>query len=196
MPTILSHIAVPLAVKLGVRSTPISIRLLVLSIICCVLPDIDVIAFKFGIPYESQWGHRGFTHSVGFAAILGVIASFYSRYLGSNRRLTVFLIIFLVTFSHALLDAATNGGLGCALLWPFSEERYFLPWTPIQVSPIGIERFLTDRGMVVLQSELIWVWLPSVFLAGFIFISEVFITLLWINYVRIRQRAIETQWKL
>ena len=26
---------------------------------CAVLPDADVLAFRFGIPYESVWGHRG-----------------------------------------------------------------------------------------------------------------------------------------
>ncbi len=55
----------------------------------------------------------------------------------------------------------TNGGLGCALWAPFSNERLFFPWRPIQVSPIAVDRFFSREGWQVLQSELVWVWLPS-----------------------------------
>ena len=54
--------------------------------------------------------------------------------------------------SHALLDIFTNGGLGCALFWPFDLTRYFAPWTPIPVSPIGLG-YLSLYGMFVAVSE-------------------------------------------
>ena len=41
--------------------------------------------------------------------------------------------------SHALLDTLTDGGLGAALLWPFNFTRYFAPWRPIPVAPIGLD---------------------------------------------------------
>jgi inner membrane protein len=66
--------------------------------------------------------------------------------------------------SHGLLDALTNGGLGPALLWPFSAERYFAPITPIRVSPIGTN-FFGPRALPVLLSEMKWVWLPTAGLA-------------------------------
>jgi inner membrane protein len=68
------------------------------------------------------------------------------------------------TASHGILDAFTNGGLGIAFLWPFSSERYFAPYQVIEVSPIGISRFLSSRGLAVLESELVWVWAPCVVL--------------------------------
>ena len=40
-----------------------------------------------------------------------------------------------------LLDTLTDGGLGIALLWPFSDARYFAPWRPIPVAPIGRRLF-------------------------------------------------------
>ena len=160
MPTIMSHLAVPLALKLGLRQSEIPGKLLLLAMFCAILPDFDVLAFKFGIAYESPWGHRGFSHSFFFAALVGVFASAFSYGLRC-RPMLVFSVIFLSTASHALLDAATNGGLGCALFWPFTDQRYFLPWTPIAVSPIGIKNFLSDRGAVVLLSEFYWVWLPA-----------------------------------
>ena len=63
--------------------------------------------------------------------------------------------------SHALLDAMTNGGLGVALYWPFSLERIFLPFRPIQVSPIEVSSFFTEWGFRVIASELILVLIPA-----------------------------------
>jgi inner membrane protein len=68
----------------------------------------------------------------------------------------------LVTLSHPLLDMLTNGGLGIALFAPLSGQRYFLPWRPIEVSPIGV-RFFSARGLEVVVSEIVWVWLPALF---------------------------------
>ncbi len=71
--------------------------------VCSVIPDFDVIGFRFGIRYGDFWGHRGY--------------------------------------------------------------RYFLPGRPIHVSPIRVGRFFSERGFAVLQSELVWIWLPAALLA-------------------------------
>jgi inner membrane protein len=63
-----------------------------------------------------------------------------------------------------LLDALTNGGRGIAFFSPLTNERYFFPWRPIQVSPIGAG-FFTARGLRVLVSESVWIWLPSAIIA-------------------------------
>jgi inner membrane protein len=68
--------------------------------------------------------------------------------------------LFACTASHPLLDALTNGGLGVALFWPWSDARLFAPWRPIAVSPIGAG-FFSARGLAVLGSDLRWVWLPT-----------------------------------
>lgn len=77
----------------------------------------------------------------------------------------------------------TNGGLGVAFLAPFSAERYFFGWRPMLVSPIGIHRFFSERGLAVLQSEIVWVWIPSLLL----------ITATWITGRRtgVKNRAAE-----
>ena len=54
----------------------------------------------------------------------------------------------LVLASHGILDTFTDGGLGCALLWPFSDERFFAPWRPLPVAPIG-RAFLSAAGLHV-----------------------------------------------
>jgi inner membrane protein len=66
-----------------------------------------------------------------------------------------------VTASHGALDALTNGGLGVAFFAPFSNARYFFPWRPVEVSPIGVAPFFSEWGVRVLESELVWLWLPA-----------------------------------
>ncbi|WP_162428598.1 metal-dependent hydrolase [Pontibacter pudoricolor] len=135
-----------------------------LGVACTIVPDADVVMFKFGVPYEHLFGHRGFSHSLVFAALLGVIVTtlFYrSVKLISKQGLLFILFFTLCTASHSLLDALTNGGLGVAVFAPFDNTRYFLPWRPIQVSPIGVGNFFSEWGWRVIKSELVWVGLPA-----------------------------------
>jgi inner membrane protein len=71
-----------------------------------------------------------------------------------------------VTASHGALDALTNGGLGVAFFAPFDATRYFFPWRPVEVSPIGVAAFFSQRGLEVFVSELLWLWLPAAALVG------------------------------
>jgi inner membrane protein len=135
-----------------------------LGMFCAVVPDADAIGFKMGIAYESVWGHRGITHSFFFAVLLSwtVVHFFYGEEKFLNRRwLALFTFFFLATASHSILDAMTTGGLGVAFFAPFDNTRYFFPFRPIQVSPIGIANFFSEWGWRVLKSEFIWVWIPS-----------------------------------
>lgn len=129
---------------------------------CTILPDVDVIAFRFGIPYGAMFGHRGFLHLLVFAALLSVVlVGFFARFgVRRSSRLALFVYFFLCTASHGVFDAMTSGGLGVAFFAPFSAERYFLPWRPIRVSPLSVSGFFSARGLAIIRSELVWVWLP------------------------------------
>lgn len=134
-----------------------------LSFLCTLLPDIDVVGLALGIPYQHQFGHRGLTHSLAFALIVGLLAvrlGFSSVSPGSWDWWSLLTHFFLVTASHGALDALTDGGLGIAFFAPFDDSRYFFPLTPIKVSPIGITGIFSAYGMKVLVSELVWVGLP------------------------------------
>ena len=126
------------------------------AIVCSALPDVDVIGFGFGVRYGDLWGHRGMTHSILFAAAVGIAVGIW---LGGSwaARIGQSLLFFVITASHGFLDAMTDGGLGVAFFSPFDPTRYFLPWRPILVSPIGAG-FFSERGIAVLWSELLWVW--------------------------------------
>ena len=162
MPTIFTHPAVPIALGFGLGKIIIPPRLAAAGVAASIIPDLDVIAFRFAVAYSSDYGHRGFTHSLAFAVVLGVMAALIAPALRS-KRLTSFLFVTISAASHGLLDMLTSGGLGVALLWPYASERMFFPWTwrVIAVSPLSLWQFLGVRGWRVIASELLWVWLPS-----------------------------------
>ena len=118
-----------------------------------LLPDVDVIGFSFGVEYGDPWGHRGATHSLTLAVLLGLAAAGAARALRRPAR-RIGILTTAVLASHALLDTMTDGGLGCALLWPFDLTRYFAPWRPIPVAPIGAA-FFNAGGASVAGVELI-----------------------------------------
>lgn len=181
MASILSHPAVLLGLGPAFGFSARSRRVLWAGAACTVAPDIDVIGHGFGIPYGSLLGHRGLTHSLAFAAALAatLTAGIFRRDAaeGSWRRIGVFL--FLCAASHGFFDAMTDGGRGVAFLAPFDARRFFLPWQPIPVSPIGTQGFFGARGAAILASEALWIWIPA-FTLG--------VTVLTIRRIRARGR--------
>lgn len=133
--------------------------LMFLAILSSIIPDLDVIAFSLGIPYEHPLGHRGFSHSILFALMWSFLIVIL---LGKSRKLVVFLVLFLSTISHGILDALTTGGRGVGFLIPFDNERYFFPLRIIKVSPIGIEEFFSEWGIRVILSELKYIAIPCI----------------------------------
>jgi inner membrane protein len=113
-----------------------------------LLPDADAVGFALGIDYGAEWGHRGASHSLAFAlAVAAAVAGLARR--DRARKLALAAI---AVASHGLLDTLTDGGLGVALLWPFSDERFFAPWRPIPVAPIGLAYF-SGYGLSVALTE-------------------------------------------
>ena len=167
MPSAIGHVAPALALipLFSRRDTPK--RLWFLGVLCAVAPDLDVLAFRFGIPYEHVLGHRGLWHSIPFAAVLAsfVCLVCFPRPLPGFSRVKAWGYLFLATASHGLLDTLTNGGLGVALFSPFTNQRYFLPFRPIEVSPLSLSAFFSERGVAILVNEIAWVWLPCAVLA-------------------------------
>jgi inner membrane protein len=117
-----------------------------------LLPDIDAVGFALGVPYGAPLGHRGATHSLLVALAVGAAAALAYR-CPRDRSLTMIALV-AVTASHGLLDTLTSGGLGVALLWPFSLTRYFAPWRPIPVAPIGLG-LLSSRSLRPFAFELV-----------------------------------------
>ncbi len=177
MPTVITHAVVAVSSGYVFKSGNIPLRFWILSILCSVLPDADVIGYQyFYIPYNDFFGHRGFFHSPFFAALVSILM--VCLFFRNERPFSIqwwkfFLYFFILAASHGLLDALTNGGRGIALLSPFTNNRYFFPWTPIEVSPLGITGFLSMRGLTVLKSEMLWIWVPTIFIVIFFKINRI-----------------------
>lgn len=165
MPTVLTHAAVGLGLGRVFTARPMPPLYWALLAVLPMVPDVDVLAFTLGVPYEAAFGHRGFTHSLVFA--LGVAVG--AAALTAGRVGVPFAdwcgLLFVAVASHGILDAMTDGGLGIAFFWPFDDTRSFLPWRPIRVSPIGAG-FFSIRGLDTLGSEVVWVWLPAAVVLG------------------------------
>ena len=71
------------------------------------------------------------------------------------------MVFFIIGFSHLILDAMTDGGLGVAFFSPLGNKRYFFPWRPIVASPLSIKYFFSSAGWTVLKSEFLYIIFPS-----------------------------------
>ena len=166
MASAFAHAVVAGAGYAAVRQDYMKGSVLALGIFCAVMPDLDVIAFAFGIPYEHMLGHRGATHSILFGIFWGLLmAVIFHRSLKPDQRKMVALFYICCTISHGIIDAFTTGGRGIGFLIPFTDERFFAPWRYIRVSSIHWERFFSSHGLRVLQNELWTVMIPAVSIA-------------------------------
>lgn len=134
-------------------------KVALIGIVVSIIPDLDVIGFSYGIEYEHWLGHRGLSHSILFNALLALLLLPLFHY--RQKRLHIYWMYYAFCgISHGVLDAMTSGGRGVGFFIPFNLERFFLPWRPIQVSPLSIEAFFNGWGLRVLQSEAVYIGIP------------------------------------
>ena len=126
-----------------------------------MLPDIDVVWWDLTFYWE-PWGHRGMTHSLTAAFLVGAIVAWACRrrvdFPGGPWALFAFLAA--VMASHGVMDAMTNGGFGVGFFLPFVDERYFMPIRPVPVAPITGNPF-HPRVLQVLAVEVLLFWPPA-----------------------------------
>lgn len=167
MPSAFSHAFVGAALGALFRRPGPPARFWLAGAACAAAPDLDVIGLWFGVPWRSMLGHRGLSHSLPFAVVLGgvVTALLFRGPEWRGRRLAAWLFLALATASHGVLDAMNDAATGVAFFAPFDAMRYFLPWRPIPVSPFAL-RFFSARGWAVFRTELLMIWLPAAILAS------------------------------
>ena len=129
------------------------------------IDTLDVLAFRFGIPHGSRFGHCGFSHSLCCATLLSSLVSALGPWYFGVPWWLLASFAWVVVVVHSLLDALTDGGMGIAFFTPFDDRRYFLPWRPVRVSPIGLAVF-GRWGLHALLREVVWIWLPLAVLVG------------------------------
>ncbi len=103
MPTIFSHPAIAVGIFPWFRSMSGRTIVLFAGILLTIVPDLDVIGFFLGIPYEHMFGHRGFSHSIAFAFIVSGLAAFgFSQYTKISIK-----ILWLYFFSFRPIQVST-----------------------------------------------------------------------------------------
>lgn len=156
MSTIYSHAVVGLALGGVCVARRIHWAFWVLVGFLPVLPDFDT----FGTAvYGSTLGHRGFTHSLAFALVIGLVVAGVSFRFFRVSFWFLWALFFAVTASHGIMDAFTDGGYGIPLLWPLSSHR-FGPWGPLPLPDVGFE--VPDPWVNrSVRRELLYIWLPT-----------------------------------
>ncbi len=96
-----------------------------------IVPDFDfAFVWWMGLPV-TVW-HRTFSHSLVFAAALGLLVALVVRRRGVGTPSRAFWYVFALTISHAVLDMGGHGhgtpGRGVVLFWPFWSKYLALPW--------------------------------------------------------------------
>lgn len=174
MASAVTHVIVAGTLGLGIRPSPTPPRFWLLGALCSVIPDIDVVGFWLGIPYEALLGHRGLTHSLAFAAAWSLLVTSLVAQARpwSGFQVRWLLYCFLCTASHGALDALTNGGRGVAFFAPFDNHRYFFPLRPIEVSPLSLRELFSGRSITILSSEMLWVWVPCLGISALIVLAR------------------------
>ena len=149
MPSLFSHASVAMALGSAVAPRPLLRPFLVAGAACALLPDLDIIG-PGGIAFLG--GHRGFTHSFTFAALVGLasVAIVFRRPPWRGARVRLLLFIAVATATHGSLDAITSVPRGVQLLSPFSLHQYRFP-----LLRSGVE-------------ELIRLFIPSVLFLGLV----------------------------
>ena len=158
MATIFSHPAIALGLFPWFRDVRNHKKILLTGAALTIVPDLDVLGMYAGIPFDHMLGHRGLSHSLLFASILAAIMSAIFAHRKKINALAVWFYLFVCTASHGVLDAFTNGGPGIAFFAPFSNERYFFSFRPIEVSTLNIRYFFESQGAGVLANEFVTIW--------------------------------------
>jgi inner membrane protein len=125
------------------------------AVALAMLPDSDVLPVWLGVPDRGLFGHRGILHTPLFAIAVGVACFLISRARASSRSIRAGLVAMLLVASHGLLDAMAQDGRGICFAWPFSDQRFHLPWRWIPDIPTGLQLF-TGLGMRRLGIELVY----------------------------------------
>jgi len=161
MATSYTHAVVGLGMARLYTGRPMSWAYWTLAALLATIPDIDVLSTA---SYGTPLGHRGITHSLLGALVLGLAVAgiVYRRFRFPWWSLAA--LFFATLASHDLLDAMTWGGEGIPFFWPFGGR--YGNWGLIPAANIAIE-WPNAQQLRVFLSEALHVWLPmAVAVAG------------------------------
>ncbi len=124
---------------------------LLLFAVLAALPDLDVLLVALGAADGGSIGHRGASHSLAMAVLIGGASALAARRFGWPALRTAVAAAAAIA-SHTFLDLLGAEGKGLALLWPLSAHRFHSPWRVFPDAPRGM-RLLSRYGLAELATE-------------------------------------------
>ena len=115
-----AHVATAPASDIGWRTRT------AVTVACALAPDLDFAAGLWG----ARW-HQQHTHSIGAAALAGILVAGIARQSGSTRWSGLGAAAFIGWLSHIVLDflnVDTHPPIGILALWPLDGGYYKFPW--------------------------------------------------------------------
>jgi inner membrane protein len=162
MATIFTHAVAGLGIARLGMARPMPWSYWGLAALLPILPDFDVYSTA---AYGDALGHRGITHSLAFALVVGTLAAGVTFRHFRAKWWRLGLLFFAIIASHGLLDALTKGGFEIPFFWPLGGR--WGDWGPIPASDLRID--LSDLGQSQsLRAEFLWVWLPTGLVVGLV----------------------------
>ena len=132
-----THVALGAVVAHTAARRTLGTRVLVVGAVAGALPDIDTFLSLSGDYFDELMLHRGITHSLFFAPVVGPLlgcALWRLERRGGTERLRAWIVaLTLALLSHPLLDVTTSYGI--QLLQPFSDAR-FAVWAMPIIDPV------------------------------------------------------------
>jgi membrane-bound metal-dependent hydrolase YbcI (DUF457 family) len=150
MPLPLAHALVGASAMAALQPASRSSRWkpLVIGALLGISPDFD---YALNVLRISGGGwHHGFTHSIAFACLLGLITVVILR----DWRLRSLMAYCAAAVSHTLLDYLITESYGVALWWPFTDHRYKLR-LPNPIDYTWSNASLWEAGLGVLRITLV-----------------------------------------
>ncbi len=154
------HFAPAIALAVALGPSRVGWRLVLAGAACGVIPDLDFLSIKMGFDrYGGTYGHRGFTHSLSFAVLMGFVGVLWP---GGDwrRRVGRGCFLALCAVSHPLMDGLLDVGICNAWLWPLDGARHCLDRRPIPMR--GVPLFGQERFLL----ELLWIGMPLLLMAN------------------------------
>lgn len=135
--------------------------------ILAVVPDLDI-AWGW-IQGDGTIFHRGFTHSILFAAIIAIIGNLiWYKSVEGFKKIGPMQALLVACFVHPLLDFLMGCGRGVPLFAPFNWREFlaasqYVPPATYARTISDIPGVLTDLDALLRMGVELWIFLPLFF---------------------------------
>lgn len=145
-----TQIVLGAAVGEAVLGKKIGNKAMLLGAIAGTIPDFDVAAGFFTDTVSALEIHRGFTHSIIFAVVIGLLFAWLLALWDKRATLKEWWLFWFLTFvTHPLLDAHTTWGT--QLFWPFETRLAYK--NIFVIDPLYTVPFLIFLILTMLQKR-------------------------------------------